>query len=175
MDDSQVGLQAAIRALSDVVAPAVDPQHAQAGDQLRLTIDYLRFLAQRMDHLRTRDRYELGQHLQTAGALQPLAQSARLKAAAGLAASAAHADRLLSSAEASAESLRAGRAQLAAALCEVVRESAGCEPSTRRQIEQQVLRSSQDRVAFERAWYLPLQLDPDAHDTQPLSAFLAGP
>jgi hypothetical protein len=173
MDDSHVGLQAAIRALSDVVAPAVDPQHAQAGDQLRLAAIYLGFLAQRLDHLHARNRWELGHHLEMATALQPIAQAGGMKAAQALKAGVAHAERLLAGGNASTEALRAATAQLAAAVSGLVQESADGNEATRSRIEQQVLQASQQRIAFDRAWYQPLRLDPDTHEIRPLSDFLS--
>jgi hypothetical protein len=173
MDDLEVGVHAAIRALSDVVAPAVDPQSAQAGDQLRLAIDYLGFLVQRLDHLHARNRWELRHHLRMATALQPIVHPRGAKETAELTASAAHADHLLSAGSASTEALRAATARLAAAVSDLVGESADFDAATRSQVEQRVLRASQERIAFERAWYLPLGLDPDSHETRPLAEFLS--
>lgn len=170
MDDLEVGLHAAIRALTDVVAPAVDPQHAQAGDQLRLAATYLGFLAQRLDHLHARHRWELKHALQMATALQPIAQAHRVHDAAQLVAGA---EQLLASGGASTAALREATACLAAAVSGLVQESAAFDEASRRAVERLVLQASHERVALERAWYLPLRLDPDAHETRPLADFLS--
>src|SRR3954452_4273924 len=49
-------LGAAIRALEEVVAPAIDPADPLAAEQLVLVIDSLRFLRERLDHLHDRAR-----------------------------------------------------------------------------------------------------------------------
>src|SRR5215211_3836511 len=69
MDHSDNALRAAIKALEEVVAPAVDPADPLAAEQLTLVIDSLRFLRERLDQLHDRARFELRHHLALAHAV----------------------------------------------------------------------------------------------------------
>jgi hypothetical protein len=169
MDHTDVGLRAAIRALSDVVAPVVGPEHAQARDQLRLTIDYLAFVVERLPHLHQRDRFELSHHL----AMAQTVQSALGGAAAPQLMAAIDAGRdVLALAGPATSEVRQATADLSAAISAVVRDSAAMKAPLRREVERRVLQASKERIAFERAWYQPLGLDPDPHDVRPLAEFL---
>lgn len=169
MDHTDVGLRAAIRALSDVVAPVVGAEHAQASDQLRLTIDYLGFVVERLPHLHQRDRFELSHHLAMAQAVRAVLNGS---AAPSLATAITVGQQVLALSDATTAEVRQATATLAAALATAVRESATLEARVQREVERCVLRISKERIAFERAWYLPLKLDPDPHDVQPLTDFL---
>jgi hypothetical protein len=170
MDHTAVGLAAAIRALRDVVAPAVDPAEAQAQDQLRLTIDYLRFLQERVDHLHDRERFELRHHLDMARALRQLVDPSRSPAAGALEDVVAAGARALALPGASTLALRNATAALAAAASRLVRDAARLDAASARELERCVLRHSRERIEFERSWYLPLALDPDPHHVKPLEA-----
>lgn len=169
MDHTDVGLRAAIRALSDVVAPVVGAEHAQARDQLRLTTDYLAFVVERLPHLHQRDRFELSHHLSMAQAVEA-ALAGFSAPALSTAIDAGH--KMLALAGPSTAEVRQATVNLSAAIAAVVRESAAMDTAVRREVERAVLHASEQRIAFERAWYLPLGLDPDPHDVQPLATFL---
>ena len=48
-DVTDNGLRAAVKALTDVVAPSIDPSDPLAKEQLRLVVDYLQFVRSRLD------------------------------------------------------------------------------------------------------------------------------
>jgi hypothetical protein len=169
MDHTDVGLRAAIRALSDVVAPVVSAEQAQACDQLRLTIDYLGFVVERLPHLHLRERYELSHHLAMAQAVQAALQGAD---AALLSAAIDAGQQMLNLAGPTTDDVRRATATLSAVIAAVTRDAAAMEEPVRREVERSVLRLSEERIAFERAWYYPLGLDPDPNDVQPLAHFL---
>ncbi|QHE88120.1 hypothetical protein [Hydrogenophaga sp. BPS33] len=169
MDHTDVGLQAAIRALNDVVEPVVGKEHAQARDQLRLTTDYLAFVIERLPHLHQRDRFELSHHLAMAREVHAALPAS---SAPELAAAMEAAQQMLERAGPSTADVRQATAALSAAVSAVVRGSASLVAAAQRDIERAVLHASEHRIAFERAWYLPLGLDPDPHDVQPLATFL---
>lgn len=171
MDHTDVGLRAAIRALSDVVAPVVGAEHAQARDQLRLTSDYLAFVVERLPYLHQRDRFELSHHLAMAQAVRAALHGGADASALGMAMDVGR--QVLALADASTAEVRQATAELSAALAAVVRESAAMTAAVQREVERAVLRLSRVRIAFERAWYLPLGLDPDPHDVQPLTEWLS--
>lgn len=170
MDHTDVGLRAAIRALSDVVAPVVGAEHAQARDQLRLTTDYLAFAVERLPVLHQRDRFELSHHLAMARAVQALLQGGAGATPLGVAMDVGQ--QVLALADATTAEIRQATAGVSAAVSAIVRESAGMPAPVQREIERTVLRVSRERIAFERAWYLPLGLDPDPHDVLPLTEWL---
>ncbi|MDO9438596.1 hypothetical protein [Hydrogenophaga sp.] len=169
MDHTDVGLKSAIRALNDVVAPVVGKEHAQARDQLRLTTDYLAFVIERLPHLHQRDRFELSHHLAMA---RDVHAALPASSAPELAAEMEAAQQMLERAGPSTAEVRQATADLSAAVSAVVRGSASLVAAEQRDVERAVLHASEQRIAFERAWYLPLGLDPDPHDVQPLAAFL---
>ncbi|CAN5770247.1 hypothetical protein BH09PSE5_BH09PSE5_08770 [soil metagenome] len=169
MDHTDVGLRAAIRALTDVVAPAVDAGHAQARDQLRLVEDYLGFVLERYELIHERHRFELRHHLEMAQAVHAAlgdAANAQLVAAID---QGREANRAVG---ASASTMTAAGAELAAQVAQAVREAMALPVETRRAVELCVLHASHQRIAFERAWYLPLRLDPDPQDVRPLDELL---
>jgi hypothetical protein len=171
-DVTENDLRAAIRALTDVVAPSVDATDALATEQLRLVVDYLRFLQSRLDVLYDRDRLELQQHLKMARALMALeAPIGRGLAARCQRAMAAGADSLNKTGE-PMPALKAATAELAAVVREVVRESQAMEGAIRQRIEFTVLECSEERTRFERSWYLPLGFDPARGEVEPLSTLL---
>ena len=120
MDHTLVGLHAALRALEDVVAPAVDPSSAQARDQMRLVVDYLRFLSQRLDHLPERHRFELAHHLQLARSLKKTAPPG---ASADLESAITQGEAVSTRIGATAKAITATTAVLAAAASSLVRAS----------------------------------------------------
>jgi hypothetical protein len=171
VDRTDVTLQAVIRALTDVVAPAVDPEDALAREQLRLSIDHLRFLALRVDRLYERAVFELRHHLHLAEAVTAAlrGQPDRTKLLDG---EIADATGVLASAGAAPATLRAASAAVAAAISAVVRELDDAAPedasaaAARPAVVRAVVAGSAERVAFERSWYAPLGIDPD-HDELP--------
>ena len=169
MDHTDVGLRAAIRALSNVVAPVVGAEHSQANDQLCLTIDYLGFVVERLPYLHQRDRFELSHHLAMAKAVRSALNGA---SAPPLGTAIGVGQQVQELADATTAELRQAAANLAAAIAAGTRDAATFEPAVRREVERSVLRISKERIAFERAWYLPLGLDPDQHDVQPLAELL---
>ncbi|MCL4183038.1 MAG: hypothetical protein KJ011_06280 [Burkholderiaceae bacterium] len=174
MDHTAVGLRAAIRALSDVVAPALDPGHAQARDQLRLSIEYLEFVLQRLDLLHERTAFELRQHLAMAQDVHAAIEGLDLACGTELAAAIERVQRAPQHAS-PLQTLKAATADLAGAVSSVVREAPAFDEAVRQRIERRVLRASQARIAFERSWYLPQGLDPDPHEVRPLPEVLGAP
>ncbi|VTU22580.1 hypothetical protein SRS16CHR_03079 [Variovorax sp. SRS16] len=172
MDHTHVGLRAAVRALADVVAPAVDPTHAQARDQLRLTIDYLEFVLQRLDHLHERELFELRHHMDLARQVLAVTSACAVPCSAALGTALERGEKTLAEGNAPPPTLRNATVALAAAVAQAVRAAPQMAASARQDIEARVLHASKTRIAFERAWYLPLGLDADSHEVLPLSETL---
>ena len=171
MDSTDIDLAAVIRALTDVVTPAVDPDAAQAREQLRLSIDHLRFIALRIDHLHDRALFELKDHLQLAEAVLTALDRDSRRCAALTAAVTAGASVLPTVASTLIE-LRTASSALAAEISEVIRGLDDAGPDMRRAAIEAVVAGSVERVAFERSWYAPLGIDPDRDDLPSLQQVL---
>jgi hypothetical protein len=161
MDHSDNTLAAAIKALEEVVAPALDPADPQAAEQLVLVIDSLRFLRQRLDHLHDRARFDLRHHLALAHAISDDAP---------LEAEIAAATMVYERAGARTPELRESAAELAAVLRTVVRETT--DDVTRRRLERRILKGSWERIEADRAWHEPQGFDPDPATVPPLELAL---
>jgi len=170
MDHIDVGLRAAIRALKDVVAPVIAPENAQAREQLGLCIDYLGYMAERLPHLHERDRFELSHQLAMAEAVRGILSDPAAPQPPDPAIDSGRA--ALQSANASTAEVRQATARVAASVSLAVQGSAQLDPGRRGLLERAVLAASRQMIAFERAWHLPLALDPDPHEVRPLSDFL---
>lgn len=160
MDHSDTGLRAIGKSLSDVVAPAVNRADPLAGEQLRLAIDYVEFVRNRLDYYYDREQFELRHHLGMARTLRDIAPSigdARLTV---LKTAIADGERTQATAGVSSRKLKRITASLAAVIAAIVRQSASMDESIRTKIERSVLEATDERIAFERSWYLPLGFDP---------------
>lgn len=173
MDLTENDLRAAIKGLSDVVAPAVDPKDALANEQLRLVIDYLRFLRERIDLLGHRDRLELRQQVEAAQALialdvadAPTAQALKAAAQAGAAD--------LANGDAAPGACKRSTAAIAAVIRDGTRSARQWPTAAARRWEACVLQSSLARIAFEQSWYLPLGFEPSPGEVRPVRAFFPG-
>jgi len=158
MDHSDNALRAAIKALEEVVAPAVDPADPQAAEQLALVIDSLRFLRDRLDHLHDRARFDLSHHLALAHAVADGELDAEIASAAAV----------YERPGARTPELRASTARLAAALRTLVRDAATADEATRRRIERRIVEGERARIEADRAWHLPQGFDPDPSSVAPL-------
>lgn len=173
MDVTDNGLRAAVKALTDVVAPSIDRADPLAQEQLRLVVDYLEFVRCRLDFLYDRDRFELGHDLALANALQCMSPPCSALTAQLLNAAIEAGTQADAVVGASTVALKAASAALAAATRELIREAAAFATEVRSAIERQVIEASGERIRFERAWYLPLGFDPAPGDVPPLAVLLA--
>jgi hypothetical protein len=161
MDHADNALRASIKALEEVVAPAVDPGDPLAAEQLQLVIHTLGFLRDRIDHIHARARFDLRHDLGLASALLDDAPALRDPIATGTA--------LAADPDTPTAALRAGAAMVAAAIRTVVRDA---DDSVRRRIELRVVSAAHQRIELERAWHLPQGFDPDPASVSPLAAAL---
>ena len=173
MDLSENDLRAAIKSLSDIVAPAIDPKDALANEQLRLVIDYLRFLRERIDLLGHRDRLELRHQVDAARALLALnVADADTAAALGEATQAGAAE--LARADSAPGGCKRAAAAVAAAIRDGIRRSQQWPQAARARWESCVIETSRERIAFEQSWYLPLGFEPSPAEVRPVREFFPG-
>src|SRR3954468_14028882 len=127
-------LGASIRALEEVVTPALDPADPLAAEQLALVIDNLKFLRERLDFQHDRARFDLRHHLKLAQAIRDdVGLDEEIEAATAL----------YDRADARTPELRDGAAVLAAALRTAVREA---DDDVRPRIELAIVAGSRERI-----------------------------
>lgn len=171
-DTTLNGLKASIRALEDVIAPAIDATNPLAVEQLRMVRGYLTLVADRLPLRHDRLRHQaagllaLGRGLLAHAAacgeeLERAFQGAMDRVAAATAAIDTPEDGLMQSG-----------AALAAAVSALVRGCAVQDPKTRDAVERAVLQASGAWIDVERAWFAPLGFDPEAKSLPPLGRLL---
>ncbi|HSW19135.1 MAG TPA: hypothetical protein VLJ86_18090 [Ramlibacter sp.] len=163
-DYTDNALLASIKALEQVVLPAVDARDPLATEQLRLAAGFFKFVRARLDLWYPRHVFELNHYLELA---QMLREDAR-------ALSDAVAERLESAIEQACAvkaasvplpaDMRRATATLSECASAVARIAAAGDAQLRRRVERQVLAHSKRWVDMQRAWFLPqgFELRPDA-------------
>lgn len=170
MDHSDTGLRAVCKSLTDVIAPSLPADDPLAREQLGLIVHYLGFLRSRLDHLHARERFQLADARALAARVRDAARDA-LDAAA-LESAIAAADKLLAAPWASTRDLREGTARANHAVSVIVQSAPGLPAEASRRIALVVIAGTEDRIAMERAWYLPMGLDPAPAEVPPLEDLL---
>lgn len=158
-DHTENALGAMSKALRDIVAPAVDPSDPIAGEQLQSATRYLDFLAQRLDYLHERQRFELDHAVRLARALSACAAEVSAPLSDELSAEIARGTELLDQCSTDVPAMRAAVVRLAATTRELVRAAAAASSDLATNVERLVLDATEERILFERAWYLPLGFD----------------
>lgn len=153
-DRNEGALQAAIKALEHAVMPAVNPADPLAGEQLKLTVGYLKLLKSRLGQAEDRARFELEHYRAMALSLHDEARAEGGEVAERFDGALA----LAAGAERSAE-VRTAAAALSAAVSGLVRAAAEAAPERRRRIELSVARQSRRWIDAQRAWFVPLGFD----------------
>jgi hypothetical protein len=161
LDHTDTTLGAAIKALDEVVAPAVDPRDPLATQQLRLVVDALRFLRERLDYLHDRYRFEVRHHLALGEAIVPDAAECSAGSARTLREAIEAGAAVLARADARDPELRRASAALAAAIRTIVRDTTGADSESRRRIEQRIVAETRRQTVADRAWHWPQGFDPD--------------
>lgn len=172
MDHTDNQLRACIKALDDVIAPAVGGSDAQAAEQLFLVTDYLKFLRSRLDNLLDRDRFEVRHYVAMGRALSADASACSASAGQDLADAVAAAEGVLHRDDARMPELKAAAASVAAAITRLVREAAGADDDVRSRVERTVLECSEDKIQLDRTWHAPQGLEPDPGSLVPLEQAL---
>lgn len=155
-------LEVTMRALREVVAPAVDAGNKQVVEQLQLSIATLAFMQQRLPYARRYYRMELQHLLDTAQELAAVVVSTQAATAAALRGAIDQGRGELLRPEAEIEDYQIVARQLRELMSGAVAASAGsaCEA----QLDALVLRSVEFLLLRERVWCLPLgfELQPEA-------------
>ena len=157
-------IQSMIKAMTDVVLPAVDPANKLAQEQSRLIIGTLHLLAQQLPLQFRFDCNELSRLLKLAGALQQAAQGGRETSACveTMMSAASAAGRTLGLAKAGPEAIELAVRDLRAATSMVVKVMyhEGKDAAIK-QVEGAVLAASKDQLLRDRSWVLAQGWEPD--------------
>jgi hypothetical protein len=173
-DHTDNALIAAIKALDEVVAPAIDTSNPLALEQLKLVSRFLGFLRQRLPYQSQRDRFELHHYMALARELSPLVVDASL---------ASQAQRLnqgiddaattIDDRDASTAQVRDAVERLTTAISVLVRSVGSADPVLRGRVERKVVSASAALFDMQRAWYLPMGFEPDPERVPTVQAALA--
>lgn len=170
MDQTDTALRAIIKSLSDTVAPALPEDDPLAREQLRLSVDYLVFLRQRLHDLHQRERFDLRHAI--ALAQEIVAAGAAGHRADGLRAELPRAEALVADPAAGTGAIRAAAMDLAHAVSGVVQHLADQPRGVADRIRKAVLTETARRVEFERLWYAPVGFEPAPLDQAGLQVLL---
>lgn len=157
-------IQSMIKAMTDVVLPAVDPVNKLAQEQSRLIIGMLHLLAQQLP---LRFRFgcdELSRLLALAAVLQQAARGGAQTTAclASMATAAAAADEVLQRAKAGPETIEQAIQELRGATGQVVRSAFDDgDPDALQRVQAVVLANSKEQLLRERSWVLMQGWEPD--------------
>lgn len=171
----QIQIQSVIKALSDVVLPAIDPNNKLAIEQGKLSIGLLALLAQQLPVQFQFDCDELGRLITTA---RELASQAAGGTSTQAARSALHdatrtADKVLEAAKASPADIeaevRAMRVATGALITELHRDG---DADSQQQVRKTVLAMSKEQLLRDRSMLLMQGWEPDPKAIPPLSELL---
>lgn len=171
-DATDQALQAAVKALAEVVSPAVDSADALAVEQLRLVISWLQFHGlRRPDERRLawavlRQRIALARD--AAAALHGTALQADVQARTDTAQS------LLARADARSDDWRHAAEALDGAIGAAFDALAGGPAAARDALARVVLRHAEDGLMLHRAWFAPFGFEARPDAVPPLERLLAG-
>lgn len=171
-DYTDNALLASIKALNEVVLPALNPADPLAGEQLRLVTGFLKFLRARLPLLHDRARFELEHNLGLGLLVAADARRASETLASRLDAAIAQARAVLDQPVASAEALREATTALTQAISGLARVVATAEPDLRRRVEQAIVGGSRAWVDMQRAWFVPQGFELHADELPPLAEAL---
>lgn len=171
-DNADNSFRAAIHALREIVAPAVDPANPLATEQLQLVIAWLEFQRQRLPHAHDRHRAELSVYMKIAETAAGAAGShgAALQPAIGAAA------KTLESPSAGFPELRSATQRLELGVAELVRTAPDMPAEAQAELERAVVRAMKGFLDIERVWFQPMGVEatskalPQLHDVLGVSS-----
>lgn len=163
-------LRGIVKTLGDVVAPAIPADDPLAFQELKMTVRYLSFCRDRVDHLYARARYELSFYEKLSSDCALLLGLNDRKLADELTELCQSAQAQLGIPGAAVGVLREQTQALMSRLTQVLGEITDADALEK--VEKTIVSSSAEITAFERAWYLPLKLERFPGDVRPLNSFI---
>lgn len=169
-----IQIQSAIKALTDVVLPALPPDHTLAREQGQLVIGLLQLMARQIPLQHRYDCDELARLLVFAEQLSTTAGRSAAATQPALSAQAASARDVAQRAGAtSPQALQQAIGELRAATGAVVTEVfAGDDTARQDAVQAVVLAYSAEQLLRERAWFLPQRWEPDPESVTDILSLL---
>lgn len=159
-DHTDNALRAAVKALDDVIRPALDPSNALAVEQAKLVSAYLRLCLERLPYLYDRNRFEVGHYLEMAEALVGRVANAPERVIQALDDAIEAGRAVLTRPGARIPELQEAAEHLAAAISALVRLVDG-DADAQAMVEKTVLQLSRSYIDAQRSWFLPQGWEPD--------------
>jgi hypothetical protein len=159
-----VQIKSMVKAMTDVVLPAIDPANKLAQEQARLVIGMLGLMAQQLPLQFRFDCDELARLLELAAALKQAAGGAPALGSSveQMGRAAAAASLTLEQARIGPEDVEQAVRRMRAATSELVREAcAGADEPTMQRVQDAVLAGSREQLLRDRAWVLAQGWEPD--------------
>jgi hypothetical protein len=163
-------LRGIVKTLGDVVAPAIPADDPLAFQELKMTIRYLSFCRDRVDHLYARARYELSFYEKLSADCARLLWPSEGKLANELTELCQTAQTQLAMPGVAIGALRERTQSLMSRLTQILSEITDSDALAN--VEKAIVSSSAEITAFERSWYLPLKLERFPDDVRPLKSFI---
>ena len=163
-------LRGIVKTLGDVVAPAIPADDPLAFQELKMTIRYLSFCRDRVDHLYARARYELSFYEKLSADCARLLWPSEGKLANELTELCQTAQTQLAMPGVAIGALRERTQSLMSRLTQILSEITDSDALSH--VEKAIVSSSAEITAFERSWYLPLKLERFPDDVRPLKSFI---
>jgi hypothetical protein len=163
-------LRGIVKTLGDVVAPAIPADDPLALQELKMTIRYLSFCRDRVDHLYARSRYELSFYEKLSANCARLLGPKEPKLAEELTVLCQNAQNQLAMPGAAIGALREQTQSLMSRLTKILSEISDADALAN--VEKSIVSSSAEITAFERSWYLPLKLERFPGNVRPLNSFI---
>jgi hypothetical protein len=172
-DHTDNALAASVKALTEVVLPALDTSDPVASEQLRLVIGFLTFMRSRLPMQEARRRYELRHYLSVALSVADDARLASSEVCSRLDIATARARKLLDDPAASGDDIAATTADLSAVLSALVRVVADSDGGLRQRVERVVVLAAKELIDAQRVWFLPMGFDLEPANLPSLDRALA--
>lgn len=165
-------LHSAVRAMNEVVLPAVDRGHPLALEQATLVTKILELLEQRLPTWTARVRLELQQQLALAQALAGDARAVSPALADALDDAVARAASVAADLDATPAACNLATRELGGLAALLVQAAAHADTALRRRVESAVVAAADPVFKLQRAWFLPQGWEPDPGAVPPLEQML---
>lgn len=172
MDQTDTGLKAVLKALTDVVAPALDPRDPLAREQLRLAVDYIGFVRARVDYLHARERFDLRHYLGIASDILRTGLPDDAPEVVLLRKALAPAERLADDPAVLTAQLRDAAMELGFAVSAVLRTLGEYRADVASEIRRAVLAATANKLEFDRHWYAPIGFEGPEFEVKRLEEYL---
>lgn len=163
-DHTSNAVGAAIRAMNELIIPAIDRSDPLALEQATIVAGLLEMIESRIDYVADRNRFEARHYLGVGRRVLPSALIVSKRIGQELRDAIDHADSMLRSPDSTVSDIRSCTATLAGTITALVRasSSAGADVSARHTIETTILIDSKELLDAQRSWFLPQGWEKDS-------------